>query len=354
MPRLSLFHRIQARAARGLLSLPDGLQRAIAGGGRIEIDGHVLDPQVQHMLAMHRRMRMPHLHALPVARARRQMDVNTAMLAPKTGPMEHVVDDMFEGPEGGRIPVRIYRPRGLPRPAPALIYFHGGGFVVGGLDSHDAVCRVLATEADCVTIAVDYRMAPEHPFPAAPDDALAAFRQAVARAEALGIDRRRIAVGGDSAGGNLSAVVSLDTREDPVRPALQLLIYPATDLTMSFPSIERLGRGFMLEKVQMEWYMRQYVPDASGRSHPRASPWFAPDVAGAPAAAVFTAGFDPLRDEGEAYARKLAAAGVPVTYTCHGSMFHGHINVCGGLSNARPLLSEMATALRRGFEVVES
>ncbi|HEY8375466.1 MAG TPA: alpha/beta hydrolase [Nannocystis sp.] len=349
MPRLSLVHRIQARLARALLSLPEGVQRAIAGG-RIEIDGHVLDAQVQHLLAMQRRLRLPRFHELPVAQARAQMDVQATMMSPETGPMEHVFDDMFEGPGGGRIAVRIYRPRGLPRPAPALVYFHGGGFVLGGLDSHDAVCRVLAAEAGCVAIAVDYRLAPEHPFPAAADDALSAFHQAVARAEALGIDRRRIAVGGDSAGGNLSAVVALDTRDEPVRPALQLLIYPATDLTMSFASVERLGRGFLLEKAQMAWFVRHYTPNEADRRHPRASPWFAPDVAGAPPAAVFTAGFDPLRDEGEAYARKLEAAGVPVTYRCHGGMCHGHINVSGGITHARPLLSEMAAALRRGLE----
>ncbi|WP_170136135.1 alpha/beta hydrolase [Nannocystis exedens] len=343
----SVSHRLQAVAARALLSLPDSLQRVLAGGRPVERDGYTLDPQVQHMLAMQRRMRRPHFHHLSVERARREMEINTWLLAPLTPALEAVRDEMFPGP-AGKIAARIYRPRGLAAPAPATVYFHGGGFVVGGLDSHDPVCRILAHEARCVVIAVDYRLAPEHRFPAAADDALAAFRHVVAEAGALGIDVRRIAVAGDSAGGNLSAVVSLDTRGDTVRPAFQLLIYPAVDLTMSFPSIRSLGEGFFLEQATMEWFMNHYLRGAEDGRDPRASPWFA-DVSGAPAAAVFTAGFDPLRDEGEAYARKLGAAGVPVAYTCHRGMFHGHISASGGLSNARPALSEMTAALRRAL-----
>lgn len=343
----SVSHRFQAFAARLLLALPDSLQRRLAGGAPVERDGYTLDPQVQHMLAMQRRMRRPRFQDVTVERARREMDVNTWLLAPSTPALESVRDDMFPGP-GGPIPVRIYRPRGLAAPAPATVYFHGGGFVVGGLDSHDPVCRILAHEARCVVIAVDYRLAPEHRFPAAADDAVAAFRHVAASAGALGIDPRRIAVAGDSAGGNLSAVVSLETRGDAVRPAFQLLIYPAVDLTMSFPSIRSLGRGFFLEKATIEWFMSHYLRGPEDGRDLRASPWFA-DVAGAPPAAVFTAGFDPLRDEGEAYARKLEAAGVPVTYTCHGGMFHGHISASGGLSNARPALGDMTAALRQAL-----
>jgi len=347
MQPLSVAHQFQGFAARLLLSLPDSWQVTLAGGGPVERDGYVLDPQVQHMLAMQRRMRRPHFHQLSVERARREMEVNTRLLAPQGPLMRAVQEDRFPG-TAGEIPVRIYRPRELPARAPAALYFHGGGFVVGGLDSHDPVCRILADEGRCVVVAVDYRMAPEHKFPAAPDDALAAFRHVVAHADALGIDAHKIAVAGDSAGGNLSAVVSLDTRGDAVRPVFQLLIYPAVDLTMSFPSIRSLGKGFFLEQETMEWFMGHYLRSAEDGRDPRASPWFA-DVSGAPPAAVFTAGFDPLRDEGEDYARKLEAARVPVAYTCHRSMFHGHISASGGLSNARPALSEMAGALRRAL-----
>lgn len=347
MVHLSVTNRFQAFAARALLALPDSLQLTLAGGRAVERDGFVLDPQVQHMLAMQRRMRRPHFHQLSVERARHEMDVNTWLLAPIPPPVKQVQEDRFPG-SGGDIPVRIYRPLALGKRAPALVYFHGGGFVVGGLDSHDPVCRILADEAGCIVFAVDYRLAPEHKFPAAADDALAAFRHVAARAGELGVDARRIAVGGDSAGGNLAAVVSLETRGDPVRPIFQLLIYPAVDLTMSFPSIQSLGTGFFLEKETIDWYMNHYLRDAADGRDPRASPWFA-DVAGAPAAAVFTAGFDPLRDEGQAYANKLTAAGVPCSYTCHGGMFHGHICASGGLTRARPALSDMAGELRRAL-----
>lgn len=348
MLRLSLVDRLQSRVARALLSLPEPAQRLLAGGGAIVRDGHTLDVQVQHMLALQRRLGRAEFERLTVAQARREMEVNALVLAPRTGPMEQVRDDRFPGP-GGEIPVRVFRPRGLGRPSPALVYFHGGGFVVGSVESHDPVCRLLAEEARCVVISVEYRLGPEHRFPAAPDDALAAFRRVVATADALGVDPRRIAVGGDSAGGNLAAVVSLDTRGDAVRPAFQLLIYPAVDLTMSFPSIRTLGEGFFLERAKMAWFIEHYLRGEADKTDPRASPWFAPDLAGVPAAAVFTAGFDPLRDEGQAYAKKLAEAGVPTTYTCHGSMFHGFLNTCGGLSNARAPVNEIAAALRRGL-----
>jgi acetyl esterase len=343
---LRLSHRIQARVARALLSLPDRVQLALAGGPPITRDGHVLDPQVQHMLAMARRLGRRMTHQLPVEQAREEMEINSLMLAPPSRPVEHVLDTMLPGP-GGPIPARIYRPLRASHPTPALVYYHGGGFVCGSLRSHDAVCRILADDGRCVVVSVDYRLAPEHRFPAAPDDALAAFRQVAGRAEELGIDATRIAVGGDSAGGNLAAVVSLDTRGDRVRPAFQLLVYPAVDLTMSFPSIRSLGEGFFLERATMDWFVGHYTRTEADRTDPRASPLHAPDVREAPRAAVFTAGFDPLRDEGEAYARKLAAAGVAVEHTCHGGMFHGYMNACGGLANARPAVGAIAAALRR-------
>ena len=349
MIRLSLAERLQSRAARALLSLPDAAQRLLAGGGPIVRDGNTLDAQVQHMLAITRRLGRGAFERQPVEQARREMDVNALVLAPRTGPFEQVVDAMFPGP-GGEIPARIYRPAGLGRSAPALVFFHGGGWVVGSVASHDPVARYIAQEGRCVVISVDYRLGPEHRFPAAPDDALAAFRHVAARAGELGVDPRRIAVGGDSAGGNLSAVVSLDTRGDAVRPAFQWLVYPAVDLTMSFPSIVSLGEGFFLERLKMDWFIEHYLRGPADRTDPRASPWFAADVAGAPPAAVFTAGFDPLRDEGAAYARKLAAAGVPTTYVCHGSMFHGFMNTCGGMSNARGPVDAMIAALRVGLE----
>jgi acetyl esterase len=348
MLHLALHHRLQARAARALLSLPDRALLAMSGGRPFIRDGLVLDPQVQLLLTLQRRLKRPLLHQLSVAGARRELEVNCHIMAPAARPLADVRDDTFPGP-AGKLPVRIYRPHGVPRPAPALVYFHGGGFVTGSLESHDHVCRLLADEARCVVIAVDYRMAPEHRFPAAPDDALAAFRHVASHTGPLGLDPVRLAIGGDSAGGNLSAVVALATRADAVRPAFQLLIYPATDMTMSFPSIETMGHGLFLERATMDWFLGHYVPNDDDRRDPRASPWFDPDVRGAPPACIVTAGFDPLRDEGEAYARKLRDAGVPVALERHTALFHGFISVCGGLSHALPPVLEMAAAVRRAL-----
>jgi acetyl esterase len=348
MVRLALHHRLQARSVRALLKLPDRVLLRLVGERPLERDGLVLDAQVQFMLAMQRRLRRPLFHELPVEAARREMEVNSHILAPPAPPLAEVRDDTVPGP-AGPIPVRIYRPRGVPRPAPALVWFHGGGFVLGSLDSHDPTCRLLADEGRCVVVAVDYRMAPEHRFPAAYDDALAAFRHVAAHTGALGLDPARLALGGDSAGGNLATGAALATRGDAVRPAFQLLVYPALDLTMSFPSIETMGHGMFLERATMDWFVGHYLRSEADRRDPRASPWLAEDVAGSPPTLIVTAGFDPLRDEGEAYAGKLRAAGVAVDLVRHPGMFHGFLAVGGGLSHARPPVLALAAALRRAL-----
>lgn len=347
MVRLALHHRLQARTVRALLKLPDQVLLKIVRERPLVRDGLVLDAQVQFLMAMQRRLKRPLFHEIPIAAARREMEINSSILAPAPRPVD-VHDEHFPGP-GGPLPVRIYRPRGVARPAPALVFFHGGGFVVGSLDSHDPLCRLLADEARAVVIAVDYRMGPEHRFPAAPDDALAAFRHVAASTATLGLDPARLAVGGDSAGGNLSAVTALATRNDAVRPCFQLLIYPAVDLTMSFPSIETMGHGLFLERDTMEWFLSHYLRSDADRRDLRASPWFEPDVSGAPPALIVTAGFDPLRDEGEAYAKKLRDAGVTVDLVRHPGLFHGFTSVCGGIGHALPPVLAMAASLRRAL-----
>ena len=235
------------------------------------------------------------------------------------------------------IPCRLFIPHGLaPGPAPLLIYCHGGGFIRGDLDTHDSVCRVLAAYAPCAVLSVGYRLAPEHPAPAALEDVHTVARHAFAHAQDLGIDSGRIAIGGDSAGGNLAAAACLRAR-DGGGPALtyQLLIYPVTDLTSDTDSKRRFSKGFLLDS--MPFYIASYLGAGDGRD-PHASPMLAEDLSGLPPALVLTAGHDPLRDEGDAYATRLAAAGVPVEHLCRQDMIHGFISLRGLLPEADDVL----------------
>jgi acetyl esterase len=244
---------------------------------------------------------------------------------------------------GGEIPVRLYASeRGGLRPA--LVYFHGGGFVFGNLDTHDAVCRALAKESGAVVISVDYRLAPEHKFPAAVDDSYAATVWVAANAEKLGIDARRISVGGDSAGGNLATVVAMRCR-DAGGPTLaaQVLIYPVTDSSsLETTSHREFGDGYFLTSAGMAWFTGHYLASADEKRHPEVSPLLAQNLGGLPPALVITAEFDPLRDEGEAYAQRLKQAGVPVTVTRYPGMIHGFVSMRGVLSGGRQAIAEAA------------
>lgn len=238
------------------------------------------------------------------------------------------------------IPARLYVPAGLARPSPALVFVHGGGWVTGDLDTHDTLCRRIALIARIRVIALAPRLAPEHPFPATLDDTLAGFRGVVRRGAGLGIDLERLGIGGDSAGGNLSAVVGLATREDAVRPVLTALLYPATDATWSHPSIEKRGEGYLLTRDSLHWYLGHYIGKDDGlRRDPRVSPFFAQDLAGAPRAIVAVAGFDPLVDEGVAYAKRLEEAGVAVELLTYDSLIHGFL-LMTGVSRAAMVATE--------------
>lgn len=261
-----------------------------------------------------------------------------------------VGDVAIPGPAGA-IPARFYEPpgAGLER-RPLVVYFHGGGWVLGDLDTHDGLCRFLAANAAVAVLSVDYRLAPEHPFPAAVEDAFAAFRWAAAENPRLGADPSRIAVAGDSAGGNLAAAVSLLARDDGgPSPAMQALIYPVVDAPGEQPSRDTFAEGYLLTKADMEWFERHYLSGASSCEDPRVSLLSAGDLSGLPPTYITTAGFDPLRDEGEAYAARLREAGVAVALRRHPGLIHGFANMTAISRTARGAMHELAGALRMGL-----
>ncbi len=275
------------------------------------------------------------------ARARRVMEV-----------VDRVIPGPFGSTQGrpaGEIPVRIFTPAGE-KPLPALVYFHGGGWVTGDLDTTDLRCRILAEWAGCVVVSVDYRMAPEHRFPAAVEDSYAATCWVADHTGELGVDARRLAVGGDSAGGNLAAVVAILARDKGMPTiAFQYLVYPVTDCDLRRASYIENDEGYGLSAATMRWYWAQYVPNEADRTNPLASPLRAPDLRGLPPAFVITAEYDPLRDEGEAYAQRLREAGVPVQLKRYSGLIHGFLGQAGELDQGKIATIDSATALREAF-----
>lgn len=268
------------------------------------------------------------------------------------GRLWRVFDQSADGP-GGTVPVRVYRP-GPERGRPLLVYLHGGGWVMGDLQMHDGTCRSLARDAGCVVVSVDYRLAPEHPHPAALDDACAALAWARAHATELGADCGRIAIGGSSAGGNLAAAVALRERDRTlggsaaVAPlAAQVLLYPLLDSTLSSGSVARYGAGHLLDRGQLRFYWDAYAPDLGTRADPLVSPAHAPSLAGLPPALVVTAECDPLRDEGEQYAARLRAAGVRVDLRRALGQIHGFLALLPDEPAVEALLGRVARSLTR-------
>jgi acetyl esterase len=310
-----------------------------------------LHPDAQRVLDLVRASGRPPFETLDPREARELYRAGRAVLQPDPPPVALTRDLAAPAPHG-TIPLRLYRGLGTEATArlPALVYFHGGGWVFGDLDTHDVVCRQLANDARCAIVAVDYRVAPEDKFPAAVEDAIAATRWIAANAASLGLDAARLAVGGDSAGGNLATVVALDAR-DRGGPALryQLLVYPAVEFAMTHESHRRFTEGVPLTSRTVAWFRDLYLRDAADRADWRASPLRAPDLAALPPAYLLTAGFDPLADEGDDYAQRLAAAGVAVTRRHVDDQIHGFLTMGRFIAASSTTIADAAAALREAF-----
>ncbi len=304
-----------------------------------------LDPQSKALLDA--LPPMPDFERLDLAQLRAGFDPSS--LAPgEPEAVAHVEDRMIPGP-AGEIPVRIYRPEAREK-LPALVYYHGGGFVLCNLDTHDGVCRSLANSAGCAVVSVDYRLAPEHRFPAAPEDCHAALCWVAEHGAEIGVDPSRIAVGGDSAGGNLGAVVAQMARDrggPPLR--FQLLVYPVADCRFDTASYRDNGEGYFLTANMMKWFWKQYLADPADAANPYASPLRARDLFGLPPGLCITAEMDPLRDEGEAYAARLREAGVAVPTRRYDGVFHGFFGMGALIEQGKHAVAEAASALRRAL-----
>ncbi len=281
------------------------------------------------------------------AEIRRKSNAGMMRLQGRAPALREVRDDSVEGP-GAKIPVRIYRPK-EDAELPCVLFFHGGGYTIGNIETYNTVCAKLAKESGAVVISTDYRLAPEHPFPAAVEDGYAVLCRTTEHAEELGIDPARIVVCGDSAGGNLSTVLCLKSRDEggPM-PSLQVLLYPSVNISdTDTESFRRFGKGYLLTKEDVLWFRSCYLPDPETARNPYASPLLAENHRGLPPALIITAGFDVLHDEGRAYAEKLKAAGVETEYICYENMIHGFVSVERFIPEGRQAVTMIADRIRR-------
>jgi acetyl esterase len=349
LPRLS--PAAEHRFLKLACGLPRGVQRHLFGPPP-QIDGQTLASDIHALVriaALARNESLSEGADVADARAERQHEAEVVGEQPPI-PMARVEPVEIPGP-AGTLGARLYVPT-EPAPPALLVYYHGGGWVIGDLETHDRPCRFLAHHAGVQVLAIDYRLAPEHPFPAAPEDAFAAYAWASANATRLGVEPARIGVGGDSAGANLAAVACLLARKEGAPPpAMQLLIYPVTDTTQEMPSRRTFREGFLLTRREMDWFEDRYLPPEVDRNDPRVSILQADDLSGLPPAYLATAGFDPLRDEGEAYALRMRDAGVRVALRRHPGLVHTYANLTAICPSARAAMLEAAGGLRAGLSL---
>lgn len=312
-----------------------------------------LDPKLKRILRAIETSGKPPMWVLTPQQARPA--IKEALRVMEDAPTEvYRVQDRSFPSTNGPLGVRTYYPRKAAEGElfPVLLFFHGGGWVLGDLDTPDGICRFLAKHADCLVLSVDYRLAPENRFPAAVEDTLAATRWILHHAGELGGDTDRVAVGGDSAGGNLAAIVAQQVRDEPrPHPVFQLLIYPVLILEAAFPSRSTFAKGYFLEQKDMAWCGRHYLRNEKDARDVRASPGLAEDLRGLPPALIITAGFDPLRDEAFDYAERLKKAGVPVEYACYENMIHAFVSMTKVTDRATEARLHCARALRRAWEI---
>ena len=343
--RVTFFEKIQKSLALSILKLPLPIVKSLAGKP-IQVDGQTMDPYVQIMIkyfAGHKPGYLP----IP-EEERREFDIQGTWFAHDPEPSVTITQWIIYG-SNGEIPCEIHRPAALPDSnAPAMVYYHGGGYVSGSLDSHRNLCRQLAHEVNCAIIAVDYRLAPEHKFPIGINDCLDAYDEVIKQAQGLGLNPHRISVGGDSAGGNAAAVIAQQRKSSKFPPRFQALWVPWMDLSKQTQSYELMGKGFFLEKEKIEWYSNKYLRAEADALNPLASPMLG-TVEDVCPAAIFVAGFDPLRDEGIAYAEKLKAANIPTALKLYEGVIHPFINVAGKVPVARKIFDEVVLILKENI-----
>lgn len=339
---------LQATIAKLLLKLPASWKIKMAGGSPVEIGGRTLDPNLQfiaHGAASH-----PPMSSLEPEVAQAAAIEGLAMFAAPPEPGVSWNDETIKGKDGNDIPVRIYTPAQQDPTAPMLAYWHMGGGVILNVEACHAFCTMIAKIAQCPVISVDYRLAPQHKFPAGLEDCLSAYEWTLKNAESHGAPAGRAAIGGDSMGGNFSAIIAQEaTRRGMPAPDLQILLYPATDLVTEFPSATTYGETYPLSTDTMQWFMKQYLPDDFDRANVLLSPAMETRLEGLPPAIIATAGFDPLVDDGAAYAEKLEAAGVDVTFKCYDSLAHGFTAFTAVTPAAREACLEIAGMVRDAY-----